>query len=364
MDSAYNGDVKGLSEASALIEKNSPRGKRAYHYLGILFVIFTLMLTGCSQPVAVSSQAEVSAFAAAPPGTETGESEQSLKEPGMTPDPETSAENGTSPAASETETGGLAQEPVPEAAPIAMTPPQPDPPQTPIRPFYELAGSPPTAPGLAMRSRIFSVEPAKIVYLTFDDGPSPNTPQILKILKDEAVHATFFVIGTQVEQYPDYLKQEYQEANAIGNHTYSHKYSEIYKSPQAFLENIKKNEDLLDKMIGIRPSIIRTPGGTQGHFHVSYYNAIDAAGYLVYDWNVSSGDAEAPLVPADRLVRNVKNQVPGKDRVILLMHDAAGKTTTVEALPRIIEYLKNEGFTFGILTPEVAPILFPGGFHS
>lgn len=218
------------------------------------------------------------------------------------------------------------------------------------------------APGLAMRTRFFNTEPAKVAYLTFDDGPSPNTPQILKILKADGVNATFFVIGTQIQKYPDYLKQEYAEGNAIGNHTYSHKYDEIYQNPQSYLANIKENEDLICSLVGIRPPIIRTPGGTQAHFSVSYFNAVDAAGYLVYDWNVSIDDAIAPLVPTDKLVQNVKRQVPGKDRVIILMHDAPGKTTTVDALPQIIQYLKQEGYTFRILSSKVAPILFPGGF--
>lgn len=242
--------------------------------------------------------------------------------------------------------------------------PLPAPPNTPIRPFYELSGTPPTAPGLAMKQRVFKTEPAKIAYLTIDDGPSTNTPCILKTLKDEGVNATFFVIGRQVEQYPGFLKQAFEQGNAIGNHTYSHNYAEIYKTPEGYLANIKKNEDLIYQLIGIRPKIIRTPGGTQGNFHVRYYNAVDAADYLVYDWNVSTGDAAAPLVPADQIVRNVMEQVPGKDRVIILMHDAPGKTTTPDALPRIIHFLKQQGYEFGVITPEVAPILFPGGFKS
>lgn len=242
--------------------------------------------------------------------------------------------------------------------------PQPAPSNTPIRPFYELAGSPPTAPGLAMKQRVFMAEPPKIAYLTIDDGPSDNTVSILNTLQAEGVRATFFVIGRQVERYPDLLKQAFEQGNAIGNHTYSHNYAEIYKSPKDYLANIKKNEDLIYQLIGIRPRVIRTPGGTQGNFHVSYYNAVDAADYLVYDWNVSTGDAAAPLVPASQIVSNIMSQVPGKDRVIILMHDAPGKTTTAEALPQIIQYLKKQGFEFGVLTPEVAPILFPGGFKS
>lgn len=332
---------------------------RITRYLLSLMIILALGLSGCSRTAFISPQSNSSAQPTKTDQISQSDLDQGIKGTDMPP------KSGTSQDETEGQTKTTSQqEQVSDVAPIPMTPPQPDPPQTPLRPFYELAGSPPMAPGLAMRTRIFSSEPAKVVYLTFDDGPSPNTPHILRILKDEGVNATFFVIGTQIEKYPDYLQQEYAEGNAIGNHTYSHKYAEIYQSPQSYLANIKKNEDLISSLIGIRPPIIRTPGGTQGHFHVDYYNAVDAAGYLVYDWNVSAGDATAPVVPADQLVRNVEKQVPGKDRVILLLHDAPGKTTTVDALPQIIRYLKKEGFTFGILRPEVAPILFPGGFKS
>jgi peptidoglycan/xylan/chitin deacetylase (PgdA/CDA1 family) len=238
-------------------------------------------------------------------------------------------------------------------------------PQTPIHPYYDLSGTPPSAPGLAMRVRAFNEEPQKIAYLTFDDGPYPQTtPRILKVLQDEGVKATFFVVGRQVERYPDLLKAEYEQGEGIGNHSYSHDYHLVYRSPESFLADIKQAEELIFKAIGVRPKIVRAPGGTQGHFHVSYYNAVDAADYLIYDWNVSSGDADAALVPADQLVQNIESQVPGKARIIILMHDAGAKVTTPDALPRIIQYLKQQGYSFGVITPKVAPILFPGGFHS
>ena len=243
--------------------------------------------------------------------------------------------------------------------------PTPDLPQTPIHPYYDLSGTPPSAPGLAMRARVFDVEPQKIVYLTFDDGPFPQTtPRILEILRDEDVKATFFVVGRQVERYPELLKAAYEQGEGIGNHSYSHDYHSLYRSPEAFLAEIKQMDELIFKTIGIRPQIVRAPGGTQGHFHVNYYNALDAADYLIYDWNVVNGDTDAPLVPANQLIRNVENQVPGKSRIIILMHDAGAKLTTVDALPQIIQYLKQQGYSFGVITPKVAPILFPGGFHG
>ena len=246
----------------------------------------------------------------------------------------------------------------------APTPP-PALPKTPIHPYYGLDGTPPSAPGLAMRVREFSKEPQKIAYLTFDDGPYPETtPHILKILQDEGVNATFFVLGKQVERYPDLLKAEYKQGEGIGNHSYSHDYLSVYRSPGAFLAEIKQTEDIIFKVIGTRPHIVRAPGGTQGHFNINYYNTLDAADYLIYDWNVSAGDAAAPLVPANQLVQSIESQVPGKSRIIILMHDAGAKVTTVDALPRIIKYLKQQGYSFGVITPKVAPILFPGGFHS
>lgn len=240
-----------------------------------------------------------------------------------------------------------------------------DPPGTPIHSYYDAAGNPPTAPGLAMRPRQFQSENGKMVYLTFDDGPYPSTtPEILAILAKENVHATFFVVGRRVELGPDLLKEEYEQGNAIGNHTYSHNMAQVYKGPEEFLADVKKAEDIIYQTIGIRPQIIRAPGGTVGHFNINYFNAVDAADYLMEDWNVDSGDTDDRLVPENQLIHNVEQQIQGKNRVVLLMHDLAGKTTTIQALPVIIEMLKKQGFTFGVLGPQVRPIVFPEGLHN
>lgn len=234
-----------------------------------------------------------------------------------------------------------------------------------FRTFYDSEGNPPQAPGLKMKARRFTSEPSKTVYLTIDDGPYPETtPRILDILRDKGVKATFFVIGRQVERYPELVKAEYEQGHGIGNHSYSHNYASVYQSPESFLKEIRQNEDLIFKTIGVRPRMIRAPGGTQGHFNIAYYNAVDAGDYLVYDWNVSTGDAAGSSVPARTLLDNLKKQVAGKERAIILMHDVSTKKTTVEALPQIIDYLRGQGYRFAVLSSEVAPILFSGGFKS
>ncbi|EGW37701.1 polysaccharide deacetylase family protein [Desulfosporosinus sp. OT] len=254
---------------------------------------------------------------------------------------------------------------VPRMSVDLLPTPSPGSPGTPIHSYYDAAGNPPTAPGLAMRPRQFQPEPEKMAYLTFDDGPYPSTtPKILAILAKENVKATFFDVGRQVELNPDLLKAEYLQGNAIGNHTYSHIMDEVYKGPEAFLSDVKKAEDIIYNTLGIRPQIIRAPGGTVGHFNINYFNAVDEAGYLMEDWNIDSGDTDASLVPENLLIHNVEQQTQGKTRVVILMHDLAGKNTTIQALPTIIGMLKKQGFTFGVLGPHVRPIVFPEGLHN
>ncbi|SDH23060.1 polysaccharide deacetylase family protein [Desulfosporosinus hippei] len=240
--------------------------------------------------------------------------------------------------------------------------PQPGPPDTPVHPYYDELGNPPTAPGLAMRQRKFIPEKGKVAYLTFDDGPYPSsTSKILEILAEENVKATFFAIGKQVELYPDLLKAEYEQGHGIGNHTYSHNMKEIYKTPKDFLADVKKAEEIIYQTIGIRPQLIRAPGGTIGHFNISYFNAIDAEGYLMEDWNVDPGDSKAQQVPKNQLVQLVEQQIQGKTRVVVLLHDLVGKDTTIDALPEIIRMLRKQGFSFEVLSPNVMPIIFSGG---
>lgn|GEM_PF-717766 len=243
--------------------------------------------------------------------------------------------------------------------------PLPGPLGTPIQPYYDEAGNPPTAPGLAMRQRKFQPENGKVAYLTFDDGPYPSTtPKILDILAKEDVRATFFTIGQQVELYPDLLKAVYEQDHGIGNHTYSHNMAEVYKGPKNFLDDVRKAEEIVYQTIGIRPQIVRAPGGTVGHFNINYFNTIDAAGYLMEDWNVDPGDTNARLFSEDQLIRNVEEQIQGKTRVVILLHDLVGKNATIDALPEIIELLKKQGFSFGVLGPDVLPIVFSGGLQS
>ena len=193
-----------------------------------------------------------------------------------------------------------------------------------------------------------------IVYLTFDDGPDDkNTPKILDILKAENVPATFYVVGKMVESYPEVLKRIFNEGHAIGNHSYNHNYNELYTSPWDFISQFQHTDDIIMEQIGVRPMIIRAPGGTAGAFNADYWEMVKASGYVEHDWNVLTRDAESGGKTAAEQIENVKGQMANNDlkSVILLMHSTAAKDSTVEALPDIIHFLKERGYTFGVVTP-------------
>lgn len=177
------------------------------------------------------------------------------------------------------------------------------------------------------------------VYLTFDDGPSANTDRILDILAQYGVKATFFVVGKNgyTEQYQRIVK----EGHTLGMHSYSHRYSEIYASLDAYKEDLTKLHDFLYELTGEDCKIVRFPGGSSNT--ISKVNMQELIHYLnqesmvYFDWNVSSGDASGENKDANQIARNVLDQIDKYNNVVILFHDATGKSTTVDALSEIIE---------------------------
>ncbi|NCB62914.1 MAG: polysaccharide deacetylase [Clostridia bacterium] len=208
-----------------------------------------------------------------------------------------------------------------------------------------------------------TVDTEKTVYLTFDDGPSARTPEILAVLKKYNVKATFFVVGKTDEQSKQWMRDIVNEGHAIGMHSYTHDYKKIYASPEAFLEDYSKIFNLIYEATGVYPQISRFPGGSiNGYNGGSYENIISELvrrGFVYFDWNVATGDAAAnSSVPVDTLVRNALSRIDSLRRAVVLMHDATDKKTTVEALSAIIEGYQKAGFTFAPLTPEVVPVVY------
>ena len=192
----------------------------------------------------------------------------------------------------------------------------------------------------------------KRVYLTFDDGPSIYTGQILDILAENNVKATFFVIGRE-EQYYDYYKRIVDEGHTIGMHSYTHVYEDFYESVDSFSEELTQLNDLIYDVTGTKSTIFRFPGGSSNS--VAPLPAEDYIAYLNeknindYDWNALNGDAVTSGLSPEQLVENIMKDVSKNQDSIVLMHDLQTTHTTVESLQLLIDTLKGKGY-------EILPI--------
>lgn len=209
-------------------------------------------------------------------------------------------------------------------------------------------------------SKIYKNE-TNTVYLTFDDGPSQRTIEILDILKEKNVKATFFVIGKDGEMERAIMKRIVEDGHKIAIHTYSHVYNDIYSSVENYLADFDRIYNLVYDATGVKTDIFRFPGGSINKYNAIYNEEICAEmnrrGFTYYDWNASSGDADQ-RASAYSVYTNSVASSQGKERVILLMHDSSVKTFTVAALPGIIDYYKAMGYEFDKIENDVAPIAF------
>lgn len=207
---------------------------------------------------------------------------------------------------------------------------------------------------------------AKVVYLTFDDGPSENTVKILDILDSYNIKATFFIIGKEGGYAAEICRRLVSNGHSVGNHTYSHEYHDIYSNADSFWEEYQKNDDIFFEITGKHMNIMRFPGGSNNTVSERYCRGImkvltkqaKEKGIVYFDWNVSSLDAEKLVQNKNVIVNAVLSGVKENKSSIVLMHDNKTKTTTVEALPIIIEELKKQGCIFKTLDENVEPIQF------
>lgn len=195
----------------------------------------------------------------------------------------------------------------------------------------------------------------KVMYLTLDDGPSYNTPAVLDILDRYHVKATFFVTN-EMPEYAYLIKEAYDRGHTIGLHTYSHNYASVYASVEAYFQDLDAIGKVVCEQIGYVPCFIRFPGGSSNTISANYMpgimtqlaDEVHNRGYQYYDWNASSGDGS--VLGTEELVANATRFT--ENNLVLLSHDAAAKETTVEALPRIIEYYQSQGYVFKALDRE------------
>ena len=187
-----------------------------------------------------------------------------------------------------------------------------------------------------------------VIYLTFDDGPSSvTTGDILNILKEEGVKATFFVTNSG----PDYLiKRIFDEGHTIALHTATHNYATVYSSVENYFNDLNTVSNRVKRITGQTSKIIRFPGGSSNTISRNYsvgimstlVNEVLSRGYRYYDWNIDSQDAAG--ANRDQVYRNVTSALSKNKANMVLMHDI--KTATRDAIRDIIHYGKENGYTF------------------
>lgn len=200
------------------------------------------------------------------------------------------------------------------------------------------------------------------IYLTFDDGSSYLTNQILDILKEENVKATFFIVSAN-----EITKRAYNEGHAIALHSNTHNYGYIYSSVDNYFNDLNAVSNSVYNVTGVRAKIIRFPGGSSNVISRNYKQGIMTyltaevlnRGYLYFDWNIDSNDAGSDIYNSENIYYNVVNNLSHSKTNIVLMHDSAGHGATVNALRNIIQYGKTYGYIFDVIT-ENTPVVAHG----
>ena len=207
----------------------------------------------------------------------------------------------------------------------------------------------------------------KVCYMTFDDGPSStNTPGILDVLKEKGVKATFFIVTSEIDGNEDIIKRIVDEGHTLCIHANDHDYGQLYASTEGYLNDFAAAYDKIYDLTGYRVQGFRFPGGSNNSVMQRHgtYDAIVSEmtrrGFEYYDWNSYAHDAENGNYTVAQMVDYAVSEVSGSSRndVILLMHDTYGKEKTVEALPSIIDKLKEAGIDMLPISNSTRPVHF------
>ena len=195
---------------------------------------------------------------------------------------------------------------------------------------------------------------SKTIYLTFDDGPTHNTPAILDILKKYNAKATFFVLEGRITENPDLLKSIIAQGHSIGLHGSSHDVNVIYSTPSRPLEEMNSAHETLYNTVGFKTKLIRTPYGSYPYMNLEQYKILKAANYKLWDWTVDPRDGVG-TPSLDTMLRRIKGDLKGNENPIILLHD---KKSTVNNLDAILSFLVSEGYSFSLIDEAMDSVNF------
>lgn len=201
----------------------------------------------------------------------------------------------------------------------------------------------PIASGISEEENAARVNDKHKVYLTFEDGPSKYTEDILDVLKEKNIKATFFVTGQEGDTATDLYKRMVEEGHTLGMHTYSNKYSTIYQSEEHFKEDVEKLRTYLFEVTGMESVYYRFPGGSSNQITnvpmEKLIHYLNQEGLIYYDWNIASGDLATNAYTVDEIVANITGDVVKYKTSVVQLHDGADATITAEVVEKLIDAL-------------------------
>lgn len=201
-----------------------------------------------------------------------------------------------------------------------------------------------------------------VIYLTFDDGPSDITPEVLDILKENEIKATFFIVDYS-EEDKSKIQRIIDEGHTLGLHGLSHDYAKIYSSVDAITENFIGLQEKILNDFDYNAIYIRFPGGASNTISKNYCDGVMTAatskveqdGFTYYDWNVDVDDAGSART-ANKIYENFVAGIAPKRENVVLMHDGYGHQPTADALQEIIDYAKENGYVFSAIMEDTIPV--------
>ncbi len=196
---------------------------------------------------------------------------------------------------------------------------------------------------------------SKTVYITFDDGPTPNTPLILDTLAKYNAKATFFVLDERITMYPEFLARINSEGHKIGLHGVSHNVNVIYSSPSEPLQEMNHVKETLFNTVGVKTNLIRTPYGSYPYMSYEQYKILKASNYKIWDWTVDPRDSVGNAPSVESIINRIKKDLKGNDFPIVLLHD---RKSTANNLDAILSFFKENGYSFAVLEERMDSVNF------
>ncbi|WP_047375124.1 polysaccharide deacetylase family protein [Exiguobacterium sp. ZOR0005] len=198
----------------------------------------------------------------------------------------------------------------------------------------------------------------QLVYMTFDDGPRPETLLLLDVLKKHQVKATFFILGKQIKGNEDVLKRIVAEGHALGLHSMTHDKKAFYKSPKSAVTEMKHVQQLIFQTTGVKTNVMRVPYGSVPHMTKRHRDAMTTAGFHMWDWNVDSLDwkrKDDPRLLQFDTIQKVRANRARQVASVVLMHD---QSTSAASLDYVLRHLKREQYVFTTITDTTPPYNF------